>query len=195
MTSDRQYYEAPYPLSADHQEVELRPEGDFFFHDGRWLPERRFQRTPEELVQIFNQNRLGSQMAPPIHQYDQQQMQPQQPHPQVQMPQQQIPGMNAPYQINQDSQFQFKLKDVIIIAGAIASAAVSWNNADGRISRLEEKVTQDMVKKIESIEKKQDEAIRRQEDSVRSLAAQITDLERVITNMARSAPQPVPPRK
>jgi hypothetical protein len=100
-------------------------------------------------------------------------------------PPQQIPGVNAPYTINQDSQFQFKLKDVLIIAGAIASAAVSWNNADGRISRLEEKVSQEMVKKIESIERKQDEAIRRQEDSQKALQAQISDLERAITNMAR----------
>ena len=97
-------------------------------------------------------------------------------------PPQQIPGVNAPYTINQDSQFNFKLKDVLIIAGAIASAAVSWNNADGRLSRLEERVSTDIVKKIESIERKQDENIKAQADSIKALSSQIADLERAIAS-------------
>ena len=185
MTVDGMYYEAPFPISADHQEVDLKPEGNYFFRNGQWHPDRRSMRSPEEVIEIFNQNRVSRmpQHNPP-NMYEQQ-APACPPAPPPPAPPQQIPGVNAPYAINQDSQFQFKLKDVLIIAGAIASAAVSWNNADGRISHLEEKVSQEMVKKVESIERKQDEAIRRQEDSQKALQAQISDLERAITNMAR----------
>ena len=92
------------------------------------------------------------------------------------------PPPNTPYVLNQDSQFNFKLKDVIIIAGAIASAAVSWNSADGRLSRLEDRVSTDIVKKIEAVERKQDEAVKYQADSIKALSAQIADLERAIAS-------------
>ena len=165
MTQDGRYYEAPFPLQPSHTEVERRPtEGEHFFHNGRWHPDRRHERTPEEVYERFGNHQ-----------------QPHQPH-----HHRPVPGVNAPYTIDQDSQFSFKLKDVVIIAGAIASAAVSWNNADGRISRLEEKVSQEMVKNIESIERKQDELVKKHEDSIKALTSQISDLERAILNSARS---------
>ena len=164
MTPDGKYYEALTPLHPDHVEIEVMPHnGNFFFVNGQWHPDRRQHRSPEEILERYG--------LPP---------QPAQPNPS-------IPGVNAPYVVDQDSQFSFKLKDVIIIAGAIASAAVSWNNADGRISRLEEKVSQEMVKKIESIERKQDEIVKNQEDSIKILASQISDLERAIINSNRNA--------
>ena len=201
MTQDGRYYEAPFPLQPSHIEVERRPsEDEHFYHNGRWHPDRRHDRTPEEVYERF-----GNHQQPhhphhhrPMENYDMRGQEQPMPHQQQydpsmasppHMPPHQpapVPGVNAPYTINQDSQFSFKLKDVIIIAGAIASAAVSWNNADGRISRLEEKVSQEMVKKIESIERKQDELVKKQEDSIKVLTSQISDLERAILNSTRS---------
>jgi hypothetical protein len=167
ITPDGRYYEAPFPLSPDHREAVARntPEPSCPPHGDVAPSQHSEQRTSR-----MDGNHQYPQPAP------QQQPQPYTPPPQ------QIPGVNAPYTINQDSQFNFKLKDVLIIAGAIASAAVSWNNADGRLSRLEERVSTDIVKKIESIERKQDENIKAQADSIKALSSQIADLERAIAS-------------
>jgi hypothetical protein len=195
MTQDGQYYEAPFPLQPNHMEVERRPsEGEYFFYNGHWQSNRRHEYTPEEVYERYgihyhhhrsmeDYNMQGKEQ-PMSHR---QQHDPSMTHSlHMPPPPPSAPGVNSPYTINQDSQFSFKLKDVIIIAGAIASAAVSWNNADGRISRLEEKVSQEMVKKVESIERKQDELVKKQEDSIKTLTSQISDLERAILNSNRS---------
>jgi hypothetical protein len=196
MTQDGHYYEAPFPLQPNHTEVERRPsEGEHFFHNGRWQPDRRHEYTLEEIYERYGIHHhqphhhrpmedynMQGQEQPLSHQHQYDPSMPHSPH----MPPPPVPGVNSPYTINQDSQFNFKLKDVVVIAGAIASAAVSWNNADGRISRLEEKVSQEMVKKIESIERKQDELVKKQEDSIKTLTSQISDLERAILNSNRN---------
>lgn len=180
MTPDGRVYEAPYPLSPDHQLVELQQEFGQQPAPIR-VPHQPEVQEDEEVQRSMNVNpQAGQRMhqQPPYGGYP--------PIPPMQpAPHQPVPGVDAPYTINQDSQFNFKLKDVLIIAGAIASAAVSWNNADGRISRLEEKVSQDMVERIKTVEKKQDDLVRKQEESMKALTSQISDLERAITTLGR----------
>jgi hypothetical protein len=164
ITSDGKYYEAPFPIDPSHREVLPQPQkgspsNNPFINENT----SSFNPRPSEMPAQAN--------AIPMQSYNPKSNE--------------SPVSSSPissYTLNQDSQFNFKLKDVIIIAGAIASAAVSWSSADGRLSRLEEKVSTDIVKKIESIERKQDESIKVQTESIRQLSIQITDLERAIVH-------------
>lgn len=164
ITTDGRYYEAPFPLAPNHRETAPPyPQG---------VGQAESDTGHSANHSTFNQRNQDMENAQGYQHYAHQMPAASPPPP--------IPGVNSPYTINQDSQFNFKLKDVIIIAGAIASAAVSWNNADGRLTRLEERVSTDIVRKIESIERKQDETIKSQAESIKSISAQIAELERAI---------------
>ena len=168
------YYEAVDPLSQNDYEVPLCPGENYFFLNGQWTECRRNgpvrnPNAPPVLIHVSSND---------IH-ADPYQGQPQ-PAPAPAQPHQQ-----ATIELNQETKFQFQLKDIIVVAGFIASLAVSWTNTDQRITRLEERVTQDIAKRIDGIESKQGEMDKSHDESIKNLTFQVNDLERMVIGRGR----------
>jgi len=81
--------------------------------------------------------------------------------------------------LDENTQFKFKVKDIIIIVAFIVSIAISWNNSDTRATRTEEQVKQLRID-LDTQTKKREDAAQRQEDLDRATTAQINDVMRSI---------------
>jgi hypothetical protein len=98
------------------------------------------------------------------------------------------PSREEVIRVDEDTQFQFKLKDIIVVVSFIVTIAISWNNVDTKMTRQADQITQmkedisSLRKENEEFIKKRDELWRRQEDTNRSIVSQINDVERTMLN-------------
>jgi hypothetical protein len=161
------YYEAMSPLSPEDIEVPLCPGEGFFLHQGEWYRDRRGPRSaPEDTMQA--REALSERIVRKKEKEE-----------------------STSFHLGQDTKLSFTIKDLLVVCSFIVSLTITWTNTDSRISRLEERVTQDMVKRIESIERKQDETAKKTEDAMKSIGYQIADLERIVLNgQGRQPPAP-----
>lgn len=81
------------------------------------------------------------------------------------------------YKLDEDTQFKFKLKDVIVVVAFIVSIAISWNNADTRMTRHEEKIT-NLQGAFSEFSKRTDDELRRREERYSQVIDKINAVER-----------------
>jgi hypothetical protein len=157
ITEEGVYYESMTQINASDAPVPLRPSEDDVFTNGTWISNRRASR----------QQQFDFQTQPTVREI-----------PQPASQDSSSRDINT-YRIGEDTQFKFKLKDIVIVVAFIVSIAISWNNSDTRMTRTEEKLSQlksDLVQLKSDLSesmKKNDELWRRQEDMNRTLSQQI----------------------
>jgi hypothetical protein len=157
ITEEGVYYESMTQINASDAPVPLRPSEDSVYTNGTWISNRRTSR----------QQQFDFQTQPTVREI-----------PQPASQDSSSRDTNT-YKISEDTQFKFKLKDIVIVVAFIVSIAISWNNSDTRMTRTEEKVTQlrtdlgQLKNDLSDSMKKNDDLWRRQEDTNRQISQQI----------------------
>ena len=102
------------------------------------------------------------------------------------------PREDPTYRMDENTQFKFKLKDIIVVVAFIVSIAISWNNSDTKMTRNADQISS-LKTEIATLRgdynesmKAREEQWRRQEDTNRGLVSQITDVERAMYSNMRS---------
>ena len=83
-------------------------------------------------------------------------------------------------EVDEDTKFSLKLKDIIVVCAFIVSVTISWTTTDARITRLEEKVAGELSGKIAEVAAEQKEVSKEIRDSVSQIKERLNEMERAL---------------
>jgi len=124
MTADGKYYEADAKLNPTDFYVERRPSRDAVFVDGTWMINRRQMRM--DVCPAYTEDDYPRHEAPRRRSED---IQP------VQVRVQK--DAQSDTTLTKDTKLLFGLKDIFVVGAFIATAAISWQDTNQRIVKLE----------------------------------------------------------